>query len=168
LDILWAPWRQAYVRGEKPAGCFICEIARQQNDAQNFVLWRASLSLILLNRFPYNSGHLMVCPVRHAASLSDLTSAERYELQDGLCHCQRALSDIYKPDGFNIGVNLGAAAGAGLADHLHWHILPRWTGDSNFMSSIAELRVLSQSLDASFQLLGPALRSSIIQGLDSA
>ncbi len=155
-DPLWAPWRSAYVTADKkkaPPGCFICRYLNESADATNFVVRRNPHSVVLLNLYPYNNGHLLIAPLAHKASLSELNDAELLEIQQQLVSMTESLQAIIKPEGFNIGVNLGHVAGAGLPGHIHWHIVPRWNGDTNFMGVCAETRVIVQSLAELYRLL---------------
>ena len=157
MDRLWAPWRLDYVstapRPDSAGGCFLCQALAENKDRENLIAWRTPQSVVVLNRYPYNNGHLLVAPLAHKAELPNLAEAELLDLQLVVCKLQTALAAILKPDGFNIGLNSGRVAGAGLPGHLHWHIVPRWNGDTNFMPVLAETKVISQSLDALFDLL---------------
>jgi ATP adenylyltransferase len=124
------------------------------------IVKRARHGVVILNRFPYNNGHLLVAPIAHKARLEELTTEESLDLQQTLARLTTVLTNLMKPDGFNIGLNLGTAAGAGLPGHLHWHIVPRWVGDSNFMPVLSDARVISQSLESLYDLLYPALHSA--------
>ncbi|MSR53240.1 MAG: HIT domain-containing protein [Gemmataceae bacterium] len=161
MDQLWAPWRFAYVAKETPpeAGdeCFICRGQNASDDRANLLLQRTPLSTVLLNKFPYNNGHLLVAPKAHKGRLDELTAEESLDLQNGLVRMMRLMEQTMRPDGFNVGLNLGKVAGAGLPGHLHWHIVPRWNGDTNFMPVFGDVRVISQSLDALYDLLSAAL-----------
>ena len=170
MDHLWAPWRLAYITApkEKPLsadagsdGCFLCRgaAAGAEQDRENLLVHRTDLSVVVLNRFPYNNGHLLVAPRAHKATLSDLTPDELLDLQLTLRKMIGVIEKRMKPDGFNVGLNLGRVAGAGLPGHLHWHIVPRWTGDTNFMPVLTDTRVISQSLDALYDLLTEELRA---------
>jgi ATP adenylyltransferase len=163
LEQLWAPWRLSYVAAAKaPAphdGCFICQGLAEDNDRRNLVALRTSLSVVVLNRFPYNNGHLLVAPAAHKGRLDELDAAELLETMQTLGRMVRALDGLMHPDGYNIGLNLGHAAGAGLPGHLHWHIVPRWHGDTNFMPVLADTKVIVQSLDALYDLLRERLRA---------
>ncbi len=156
MDQLWAPWRLQYVAKEpkeKSSGCVFCEKLSETNDNDNFILERAKHNFVILNVYPYNNGHLMILPNRHIADVSDLSAAERIEFFDLMLKYKTIISDKMKPHGFNIGINCGSAAGAGIAEHLHLHIVPRWTGDTNFMPVLSDTRVMPQSLKACYQLL---------------
>ena len=147
MDHLWSPWRYKYITsGERELGCLLCRIDREHKDAENYVVHRARLNFILLNLFPYTSGHLMIVPYEHQASLAALEESTTTEMIELAKRAQTALGAEYHPDGFNIGMNLGGSAGAGVADHLHLHVVPRWTGDANFVSIIGETRVMPEDL----------------------
>lgn len=164
VDQLWAPWRLSYVATpkEKPPtsgdDCFICRGVSGTDDRANLVVHRTELSVVYLNRFPYNNGHLLVCPLAHKAGLINLTSEELLDLQLTIRKLTDVMSARMHPDGFNVGLNLGRAAGAGVPGHLHWHIVPRWTGDTNFMPVLTDTRVIVQSLEALYDLLEEGLR----------
>ncbi len=145
---LWAPWRIPYIRDiEKTDGCFLChDLAHPEADEENLVVWRTERSLVVLNRFPYNNGHLLIAPARHIAELGEASEAEMLELVKLVRESQRALSLAIQPHGFNVGLNFGRCAGAGLPDHMHIHVVPRWNGDTNFMSVCSDTDVVSQSL----------------------
>lgn len=145
---LWAPWRIPYIRNiEKTDGCFLChDFAHAEADGENHVVWRTERSLVVLNRFPYNNGHLLVAPARHIADLDETSEAEMLELVKLVRESQRALSLTIQPHGFNVGLNFGRCAGAGLPGHMHIHVVPRWNGDTNFMSVCSDTDVVSQSL----------------------
>jgi ATP adenylyltransferase len=156
MDQLWAPWRLAYVANPKPLGddeCFICRGLAEADDRANLIAQRGSRSVVLLNRFPYNNGHLLVAPLAHKGDLRDLDDGEALEMQQTLARLISVLGQLMKPDGWNIGLNLGRVAGAGLPGHVHWHLVPRWSGDTNFMPVLADVRVIAQSLDSLYDLL---------------
>jgi ATP adenylyltransferase len=163
VDQLWAPWRLSYVAAPKAAtppkddACFICRGVAEATDRANLVVHRTELSVVVLNRFPYNNGHLLVAPKRHRGRPADLDDAELLDLQRVLRDMLAVLERRMTPDGFNVGLNLGAAAGAGLPGHLHWHVVPRWNGDTNFMPVVTDTRVIVQSLDALYDLLAADL-----------
>lgn len=150
---LWAPWRIDYIRGEKEQGCFLCRMFDEQTDRENLILWRGKTCAIIMNRFPYTSGHLMVTPFRHIAGLEELTPEEDLELSRLTRRALSALRATLNPEGFNIGFNLGSAAGAGLKDHLHRHIVPRWVGDTNFMAVVGDTHVVPEALLQTYDLL---------------
>lgn len=155
---LWAPWRINYIQGlsDKPkqGDCFICHnLKNPQDDDKNLVLWRTEKSIVILNRFPYNNGHMLIAPVRHIPDLGDATDEELLEMTKLIRESQKALSLAIEPHGFNVGMNFGRCAGAGLPGHLHIHIVPRWDGDTNFMSVCSDTDVVSQSLNELLELL---------------
>ena len=158
LDQLWAPWRLSYVAAPRtpPApteGCFICQGLAGRDDRRNLIALRTPRSVVILNRFPYNNGHLLIAPQAHRGRLADLDAATTLEIMQTLSRMITLLDDLLHPDGYNIGLNLGAAAGAGLPGHLHWHLVPRWNGDTNFMPVLADTKVIAQSLDTLYDLL---------------
>jgi ATP adenylyltransferase len=154
MDRIWAPWRMAYIQEEmQEEGCFLCNAWREDNDRENLLLWRTEHSLCLMNRYPYNNGHLLVAPAQHTGELLDLDDEQLLDSTKLLARCKRNLAEVMEPDGFNIGLNLGGAAGAGVTDHLHWHIVPRWVGDTNFMPVFASVKVIPQSLEALWETL---------------
>jgi ATP adenylyltransferase len=159
---LWAPWRLSYVATAKAPGptdaCFICAGLAEEDDRRNLIVLRAPHSVVVLNRFPYNNGHLLVAPRAHKGRLDELTPEEMLEVQETLRRMVRLLDELMHPDGYNVGLNLGHAAGAGLPGHLHWHVVPRWHGDTNFMPVVADTKVIVQSLDALYELLTTRLR----------
>ena len=152
---IWAPWRIEYIRSEKPKGCIFCEFpaASEADDRKNLVVHRSSLTFTCLNRYPYNSGHLMVIPKLHVAELGALPPDVHAELGDELRRAVAVVQAVYRPEGVNVGMNLGRAAGAGIADHLHWHVVPRWVGDNNFMPVLADQRVVVEALDEAWTRL---------------
>ncbi len=160
MNQLWAPWRLEFIeQGGKPAGCIFCDFPAQQGveaDRRNLLLGRSPHSFVMLNKFPYNNGHLMVIPRRHSADLGGLPGEEAEDLTHLLQLSLRALTQAYHPEGFNVGMNLGRIAGAGIADHLHWHAVPRWNGDTNFMPVIGETKVMIEHLLASYDRLRAA------------
>jgi ATP adenylyltransferase len=152
-DTLWAPWRLDYIRANKPAGCFICQGVEQNRDRENWVVCRGTWTVVLLNRFPYNNGHLLVAPKAHKGKLSELVDEEMLELMQMQQRVVELMDQLLKPQGYNIGLNIGEVAGAGLPGHLHWHIVPRWNGDTNFMPVLSDTRVVVQSLESLYDLM---------------
>jgi len=152
---LWAPWRIEYIVGPKDGVCFFCAKA-ESDDESNHVIVRGRTAFVLLNTFPYNSGHVLVAPYRHVADLSDLTEDELTELMSLVIQAKDVMTRTMQPQGFNIGFNIGESAGAGVADHVHGHIVPRWVGDTNFMSVLGNARVVPQSLDDTASMLRAA------------
>jgi ATP adenylyltransferase len=153
LERLWTPWRLAYVTGDaKSADCVFCA-ARANDDADALIVFRGATCFVILNLFPYNNGHVMVVPNRHIASLADATPEELTELMELTRRTEIALREAYAPHGMNMGINLGKAAGAGVLDHIHVHVVPRWSGDTNFMTIVGQTRVLPEELpDAAVRL----------------
>jgi ATP adenylyltransferase len=156
MERLWSPWRMAYVTGasgDKTSGCVFCDAARRERD--DLVLVRGTSAYVVLNLYPYNSGHLMVVPHRHIGGLAALAPDEAAEVLRFTQDAERALMEAYQPHGINVGVNLGRAAGAGIVDHVHVHLVPRWNGDTNFMSVVGDVRVLPEDLSSSATRLRP-------------
>lgn len=145
---LWAPWRIGYIQGlDKKQDCFICSsLVEPQKDEENFVLWRTKNCVVMFNRYPYNNGHLLLAPQKHIAGLDECSDSELLEIIKLISICQKALKPAVKPHGFNIGMNVGRCAGAGLPEHLHIHIVPRWDGDTSFMDVCAGTDVIGQSM----------------------
>ena len=155
--VLWAPWRKGYViQPNKDKTCLFCRVIREKNDRKNLIVFRGNESFIILNRFPYNNGHLMVVPNRHLKDLSVLKSEEAQELFSLIKMANDGLKKALKPEGLNVGLNMGKAAGAGIAGHLHVHIIPRWVGDTNFMPAVSGIKSLPDSLDALYDELSHA------------
>jgi ATP adenylyltransferase len=186
-DRLWAPWRLEYVTGEESSAraetppepiawqagaepdCFLCRAAatyaaQAETDRRLHVAARGPRTIVILNRYPYNNGHLMVAPLRHVGTLPQVTREEHVECMEWLARLTEVLADRLHAEGFNIGLNLGRVGGAGCPGHLHWHLVPRWSGDSNFMSVLAGTRVIPQSLDALWELLTTALQEKPAEG----
>lgn len=167
METMWSPWRSQYIDGFKHANpnkkkCFICEaVANEKNDEENLVVARYDKVIVVMNRYPYNNGHLLVAPKRHIGDFTQLTNEELAEINIINQKCVTALESIYHPDGFNIGANLGEAAGAGLPDHIHFHIIPRWNGDTSFVSTIGDIKVISYSMAESYQQITSKLKVKI-------
>lgn len=157
MNHLWAPWRLAYVAGPKIEGCIFCDALSAGNDRAALVLHRTAEGFLILNRFPYNSGHLMVVPTRHVARLDALSSEEAEALMRLTALSVRVIERAAGAQGFNIGMNLGRAAGAGVEDHLHIHVVPRWVGDTNFMPVLGDTKVLPEHLEQTYDRLAAAL-----------
>jgi len=162
MDKLWAPWRVKYItkiiKGSK--GCVFCNILKDKKDRKNYIVSRKKHAYAVLNLYPYNNGHMLIVPNRHVFDLSDLTKEEREGLMDLLELIKRLLDKIMKPQGYNIGINLGKAAGAGFPEHLHIHLVPRWTGDVNFMPVTGHTKVISQSLRSLHDLISKEYRKA--------
>ena len=155
MERLWAPWRSAYVTGSGGGsdGCIFCNLTEPGRD--ELILVRGRVSFVILNLYPYNNGHLMVVPQRHVANLASTTEEERTELMRLTRHAEIAVNEAYSPQGINMGINLGRPAGAGVLDHLHVHVVPRWNGDTNFMTVIGDVRVLPEDLATTAKKLRP-------------
>ena len=155
MDRMWSPWRHAYVTKSEPdPGCVFC-IARTLGDEQPLIVHQGTLAYVILNKYPYNAGHLMVVPQRHAATLALLTRDELNEMALLTQLSERVLMEVFAPQGINVGMNLGRPAGAGIVDHLHIHLVPRWNGDTNFMTVVGEVRVLPEELPRTAERLRP-------------
>jgi len=157
---IWAPWRIKFIEDNrnKMKNCVFCELPKQNQDAKNLIVARSKNAFVILNKYPYNSGHLMIIPFQHTNELSELNSETLLEMQNLLSVSMNILKHVMKPHGFNIGMNLGEAGGAGIKEHLHYHIVPRWNGDTNFMPVFGEIKVLPESLEDTFQKLAPLFK----------
>ncbi len=153
MEQIWAPWRIKYIQMEKTEGCILCDKPRENNDALNYILYRGDKSFVMLNSYPYNPGHLMIAPYRHIANLEELTDEERNEHFKIVSRSIKMLRQVFNPAGFNIGINVGRVAGAGIDDHFHTHIVPRWQGDTNFMPVISDIRVVPEALAETYEKL---------------
>ena len=160
MDTIWAPWRIQYILGPKDKGCFLCDAFKDDKDRERLVVRRYVHNALVLNRYPYNPGHLMIAPYRHVDSLAAMTPGERAEMMELSSSCVETLKRVMNPQGFNIGINLGDVAGAGLKDHIHLHIVPRWNGDTNFMPVLGQTRVIPQALDDVWLQLHEAFRNA--------
>jgi ATP adenylyltransferase len=158
---LWAPWRIDYVKGPPPQGCIFCLFPREGRDRDHYILYQGQHVFVILNTFPYNSGHLMVVPHRHVADLGDLGDDEALELMRLTAAAMEAIRETYGPEGFNVGLNIGRAAGAGIVDHVHLHVVPRWVGDTNYMPVLGEVKVLPEDLSVTYDRLAPALTRAL-------
>jgi len=162
MDHLWSPWRYRYVSsGVHEPGCLFCRIAAESKDEENLVLLRAPRNFVLLNRFPYTSGHLMIAPYAHVATLEDADPVNLAEMMALTRRADAALRVAYKPEGLNLGMNIGRSAGAGVEGHIHMHVLPRWHGDVSFMTTLAETRVLPEELSETYARLKPLLATNV-------
>jgi ATP adenylyltransferase len=159
MDHLWAPWRSTYVNSkEKRGACVFCHAAAAGNDLETLIVFRARLNFIILNRYPYTSGHLMISPYQHVSRLHQVDQETVEEMMSLARRAEIVIEEIYQPQGLNIGMNLGQAGGAGIEQHIHLHVLPRWWGDANFMTSIGNTRVLSEPLEQTFSKLSAAFK----------
>jgi len=153
MEQMWAPWRIEYIQMEKPEGCILCDKPKQKDDVANYILYRGDKNFVIMNSYPYNPGHLMVAPYRHVANLEELTDEECHEHSNIVSRSVKLLKEVFNPAGFNIGMNLSRVAGAGIDDHIHTHIVPRWQGDTNFMPVIADVRVMPEALAETYKKL---------------
>ncbi|MBN1556734.1 MAG: HIT domain-containing protein [Lentisphaerae bacterium] len=154
---LWAPWRMEYIRGIGTDECFLCRMLQENRDRENLLLKRGRTGAVVLNRYPYNNGHLLVFPYRHVPELKAMTEEERREHLELQIEAIDALKRIMRPDGFNVGLNQGKAAGAGVEAHLHTHVVPRWNGDTNYMPVLADVKIIPQALGELWDALHPVL-----------
>lgn len=148
---LWSPWRMRYLSSFKKHGCVFCQALKQEDSSENLVVYRGEQAFVILNAFPYTNGHLMVLPYQHVPDLSDLDAGVRAEMMELVTKASQVLRGLYAPEGFNIGINMGAAAGAGIGEHIHIHIVPRWNGDTNFMTAVGQTRVLPEELSQTYR-----------------
>jgi len=164
MQPLWAPWRMELIQSKPPPGCIFCLFPAEtgdEADRRNLIVARTSRSFAILNRYPYNNGHLMVIPRRHTADFASLTPEESDDLHGLLQISTGVLKQAYHPEGMNLGMNLGRTAGAGIADHLHWHVVPRWLGDTNFMPVLGQGKVMIEHLQSTFEKLRPLFRAQL-------
>lgn len=150
---LWAPWRGAYILGKKEKGCIFCNRIKKRNDKKDLIVYRGDKVIVILNRFPYNSAHSMIVPIKHTSSLSRLTKAEAFEFFELTRTTVEVIKKVFNPDSLNIGMNLGRGSGAGVPSHLHMHIVPRWNGDTSFMPVISNIKVVSFALNDTYKML---------------
>ncbi|RLC94317.1 MAG: HIT family hydrolase [Chloroflexi bacterium] len=153
MEHIWAPWRMEFILAEKPGGCILCDRPKGKEDKASLILYRGERNFVMLNKYPYNPGHLMVSPYRHVPTLEDLSDEELWEHADLVRRSTRALRRAFQPAAFNIGINIGRTAGAGIGDHIHTHVVPRWEGDTNFMPVVANTRVLPEGLASTYDRL---------------
>ncbi len=152
MDYLWSPWRMKYILSPKSGeGCIFCEGLKQADGADNLIAFRSKFAFVMLNRFPYTSGHLMIVPNEHQPSLELLSDDSRTNVMDLSARAIQVLNRLYSPQGYNLGMNIGSAAGAGISEHVHLHVVPRWVGDTNFMSSVSQTRVLPELLEETYR-----------------
>jgi ATP adenylyltransferase len=166
MDQLWAPWRMGYIKNvdKKDDGCIFCTKPAENDDRKNYILHRGKKAFVLMNLYPYNNGHLMVIPYQHTADMLDLPAETASEVWSLLCSAKKALYAAIRPDAFNIGMNIGRTAGAGIDQHIHIHIVPRWNGDTNFMPVIGETKIISQGIDETYDILLPLFTSTADNG----
>ena len=159
MERIWSPWRMAYIQAAKEqgedGGCIFCDLPAQGDDVRTMILARGELAFVIVNSFPYNPGHLMVAPFRHVGAFTSLEAAELADVDALVARSIRALEQEMEPHGYNLGMNLGRVAGAGIPDHVHWHLVPRWNGDTNFMPVVGQTRVLPELLEETYARLRP-------------
>ena len=155
---LWAPWRMAYIGGPQAAGCLLCDLPREGNDRESLILRRGPRTYVVMNRYPYNNGHLMIVPYRHCADFDQFSAEDSLEVMQESQRATRLLHRVFGAEGFNVGINLGKVAGAGIAEHVHIHVVPRWVGDTNFMPVLADTKVMPDYLEATYEKLVPFFR----------
>jgi ATP adenylyltransferase len=161
MNHIWSPWRMEYIENSnKEEGCIFCNAQAKEDGAENLIAFRGERAYVILNRFPYTSGHLMVVPFEHKANFEELDPPTRAEMMELASQCMTVLRKVYRPEAFNMGANIGEPAGAGVKEHVHIHIVPRWTGDSNFMSIIGETRVLPELLESTYR----RVRNGFLEG----
>ena len=154
MDTLWSPWRMEYIQRQKEASaCVFCDAAESQQDADNLVVFRSTHAYVILNKYPYNTGHGLIVPYSHVPSYENLTAEQRFDMMELLNQFTHVLRVVYQPEAFNAGANIGTAAGAGIAPHVHFHLLPRWSGDTNFLTAITQTRVIPEELSVTYQKL---------------
>jgi len=157
MDRLYAPWRMTYIKSEKTSGCIFCESVKVENDRQSLILLRGESCFVIMNKYPYTNGHLMVAPYAHIGQVEGLPLPAWTEMMALAQRCVAALKETMDPHGFNLGLNIGRAAGAGMEEHVHLHLVPRWNGDVNFMSVFGDVRVINQQLEEGYEVLAAAL-----------
>jgi ATP adenylyltransferase len=160
MNHIWSPWRMEYIESHKEAGCVFCSAQEMEDGAENLIAFRSERAYVILNRYPYTSGHLMVVPFDHKPNLEELDPQTRAEMMELTTRCMTVLRKIYHPEAFNMGANIGESAGAGVKSHVHIHIVPRWGGDTNFMTVVGEVRVLPESLERTYE----RVRSAFLGG----
>ena len=160
MDRLWAPWRMNYIMGEKEPGCIFCDKFKEERDSENLILHRGQRAYIILNLYPYNNGHLMVVPYHHVYTTTELDNDTLLEILSLTNLCIKLLDQVMHPQGYNLGFNIGQAGGAGIREHIHLHVVPRWDGDTNFMPVLAETRVMPEMMETTFKKLKEALNKS--------
>jgi ATP adenylyltransferase len=155
MQNLWAPWRIEYILGKREPYCIFCPDGKGHTDAERLILYRGPLSMVMMNKYPYNNGHLLIAPWRHLPTVEDLEDDEMLDIMRWLKRCTAILKKVMQPDGFNVGLNLGPDAGAGVEGHLHFHVVPRWRGDTNFMAVFGDIRSIPEHLQATYAKLLP-------------
>ncbi len=163
MDYLWTPWRSTYIKEKRPEGhCVFCAAAASDDEEETLLIYRGQLCFVLLNRYPYTTGHLMIAPYQHASRIGQTTEETTREMMQLARRAERVLEDMYHPDGLNMGLNLGEAAGAGIEQHIHLHVLPRWKGDANFMTTVGHARIMPETLDDTYAKVRPAFEQDVM------
>ena len=161
---IFTPWRMKYINSIKNKGaCIFCSVLKQKDDVKNLIIFRGKSSYVILNRFPYTSGHVMVIPYQHTETLSLLDRDTRSEMMELVSNASEVVKEVYKPEGFNIGINMGSAAGAGIAEHIHIHIVPRWIGDTNFIPVTGDTRLIPEELEVTYERIKEAWENTLIK-----
>jgi ATP adenylyltransferase len=161
MKVIWAPWRMEYVGSDQASeGCIFCPADEPTQDEKRLILYRGEWSIVLMNRFPYSNGHLLIAPLRHISSFDSLSPDEKLDLLNMMERSMSVLKEVMNPGGFNIGMNLGKVAGAGVEDHMHFHIVPRWNGDTNYMTVLGEVRIIPEHIRATYEKLLPFFKQS--------
>lgn len=159
MKVLWAPWRMDYILSDKEKRCIFCELPKEDRDRDNLILYRSSHNFVMMNRYPYNNGHLMVVPFLHVHSLEELSDETLLDFMKVVRHSVESVRKAFMPEGFNIGINIGRIAGAGMEEHMHLHMVPRWAGDTSFMTVFDEIRVIPEHVMSTYDKLFPAFNS---------
>jgi ATP adenylyltransferase len=159
MKVLWAPWRMGYILSDKTQGCIFCELPKQDRDRENLILYRSLHNFVIMNRFPYNNGHIMVVPYLHVSSLEGLSDEALLDFMKVTQHAQGSIKKAFMPEGFNVGINVGKIAGAGMEEHIHLHMVPRWAGDTSFMTVFDEVRVIPEHILSTYDKLFAAFHS---------
>ena len=154
MDYLWTPWRRKYVlKHNRSSGCVFCDVQKQEDGSDNLIVYRGDKAYVIMNRFPYSSGHIMAVPYVHKSSIEDLDRETRAEIMELVTKGMTVLRNVYRPEAFNVGANIGKSAGAGIASHVHFHVVPRWPGDTNFITTLGQTRVLPETLEDTYNKL---------------
>lgn len=161
MDNLWAPWRIDYILGKREPYCIFCPEGGGQSDEERLILYRGQRIMVVMNKYPYNNGHILIAPWRHVSDIVDLTPDELMDISLCIQHCVHIIRRVMKPTGFNIGLNLGESAGAGIKEHLHFHVVPRWDGDTNFMAVLADIRCIPEHLRSTYEKLRPYFQQEV-------
>jgi len=159
MNVIWAPWRMEYILSDKEQHCIFCELPKQERDRDNLILYRSVHSFVIMNRYPYNNGHILVVPYRHVSALEELDDAVLLDFMKVTRHSVASIRKAFMPDGFNIGINIGRIAGAGMEEHVHLHMVPRWAGDTSFMTVFDEVRVIPEHIMSTYDKLFAAFHA---------